>query len=151
MVGRFVYRLVIVVTIFAFALQGCKGQNFVADKELMPYVHEYMQFLKQERIGAQFQTKFVVAFNPFLDSFRFAGYAEGMNKDKEVNVYVSRMVWNRSNEGQKRWLIFHELSHDLFNLKHGTCELMKPQLSLKDNMETFNIAKKELAKVLKNR
>jgi hypothetical protein len=132
-------------------LWGCKGQNFVADKELMPYVHEYMDFLKDNRIGMEFQTKFVVAFNPFLDTFRFAGYAEGMNKNKEVNVYVSESVWKRLNEGQKRWLIFHELSHDIFNLHHGTCELMKPQMDIKDNMETFEIAKKELAEVLKNK
>ena len=151
MVGQFVYRLVIYVTLFAFALQGCRSQNFVADKELMPYVHEYMDFLKKNKIGIEFQTKFVVAFNPFLDSFRFAGYAEGMNKNKEVNVYVSESVWKRLNEGQKRWLIFHELSHDIFNLHHGTCELMKPQMDIKDNMETFEIAKKELAEVLKNR
>jgi len=151
MVGRFVYRLVIYVTLFAFALQGCRSQNIVADEELMPYVNEYIEFLKDNKIGFTFQTKFIVMFNPFLDQGRIVGYAEGMFEEGVVNVYVSERIWETLNEGQRKWLIFHELSHDLFDLLHGSCELMKPRLDITDDIDTFNIAKKELAEVLRKR
>ena len=76
------------------------------------------------------------------------GIAEGMRYDI-IFVRIDRRFWRSSTIQQKRSLIFHELCHDMFDLEHGSINLMNPKLENITKQE-FELQKIELIKYLKN-
>tara|TARA_R100000544_G_C2185759_1_gene39147 strand:+ start:56 stop:484 length:429 start_codon:yes stop_codon:yes gene_type:complete len=75
------------------------------------------------------------------------GIAIGMDNDYAVNVVISQYYWNRLNKDERKMLIYHELSHDVFNITHGTCRIMDSSFGIKD----LDAAIVELMNVIKNR
>lgn len=45
--------------------------------------------------------------------------AAGMNKNCESHLLVDIEKWNKSTFEERLFIVFHELAHDLFNLKHS--------------------------------
>jgi len=54
--------------------------------------------------------------------------AMGMFNPYCVNVVVSIDIWKFLDRSEKKALIYHELSHDVFDLHHNTCDIMTGSL-----------------------
>ena len=45
--------------------------------------------------------------------------ALGMNDDSKVDIIVNPIKWKQYSPSKRFFIIYHELAHDIFNLKHG--------------------------------
>ena len=52
------------------------------------------------------------------------GWALGMNVDNVTHVEINARTFEYLSRSQREFLLFHELSHDLFNLEHFSTPLM---------------------------
>jgi hypothetical protein len=68
-----------------------------------------------------------------------AGLANGMGNNDAVFIWISKPIWNVLTENQKEWLIWHELAHDAFNIKHNETEIMS--LSIPRNVTNMDLAR----------
>ena len=50
-----------------------------------------------------------------------AGIAMGMFDDSRVEIYIDIDHWINSSQRRRRWTVYHELTHDIFNITH--CEV----------------------------
>ena len=55
-----------------------------------------------------------------------SGLSTGYKNDNLIKIYINEAAWDYRNEIDKKFLIFHELGHDIFDLKHGDTELLNP-------------------------
>ena len=120
--------------------------------EIEPYVNEFLELLRDNDVRVKDQD-FVVMFSLDMPHSRIAGYAVGMFNDDFVSVNINPIIWGFLNNSQKRTLIFHELSHDLFNTLHSDdVFVMNPILHqpLRSSLNDTNKSDKELIKYIKN-
>ena len=91
--------------------------TYEISRELQPYVFEYMNTL--EEFGIEFKKQsFIVVFDADIMRTNLVGQAKGMFNDDLIYVKVNPKLWNQLTVKQKKHLIFHELSHDIFNIEH---------------------------------
>ena len=122
MVGQFIYRLVIYVTLFAFALQGCGGQNKSIDPFLNTYYDKAVKELRKGGIVIKKQPT-LIKFVERLEGTRIMGVARGMFNDEGIYIWISP-AFLELDERQRLWVMLHELSHDAFNIKHQKSGIM---------------------------
>ena len=132
---------------------SCKKEyKYFVSPQIQPYVKEYLKLMRDNSIKVKDQD-FVIIFNSKMPMPNIAGYAYGMFKDDFVLININPMIWSVLNKHQKRTLIFHELSHDLFNTLHTSdVHVMNPQLH-NPIISFFNNTKKsdkELIKYIKD-
>ena len=72
-----------------------------------------------------------------------------MFDDREVMVFIHPLL-KLQRENIIRFVIWHELTHDIFNVKHGATLLMKPKADKNDG-EIFEVAKALLIDYLKTK
>ena len=126
--------------------------TFELSKEIQPYVFEYMNTLEEYDIKFNRQS-FIVVFDGDIMKTDLVGMAKGMFNDNLVYVKINPKLWNQLTVKQKRHLIFHELSHDIFNTEHTTkIELMNSSMPSPQASFAMNIDKAidELMKYIKN-
>lgn len=135
-----------------FSLINVNDYKYYVSPQIEPYVNEYFELLRDNDITVKRQN-FVVMFNSKMPHPSIAGYAWGMFRDDVVIVNISPKIWIFLNKQQKRSLIFHELSHDLFNSLHTEdVYIMNPELHSRSEAY-FNNTKKsdrELIKYIKD-
>ena len=103
--------------------------TYSINKELQSYVKEYLLTLDNYDIEFKKQS-FIVVFDADIIRTDILGMAKGMYNDSLVYVIINPDIWRRLTTKQRRHLIFHELSHDIFNTEHTTeVELMKPSMA----------------------
>lgn len=103
--------------------------TYSISKELQPYVKEYLLTLDYHDIESKKQS-FIVVFDADIMRTNLVGQAKGMFNDSLVYVIINPNLWSRLTVKQRRHLIFHELSHDMFNTEHTEdIELMKPSMA----------------------
>ena len=103
--------------------------TYSINKELQTYVKEYLLTLDNYDIEFNKQS-FIVVFDADIIRTDILGMAKGMYNDNLVYVIINPDIWRRLTTKQRRHLIFHELSHDIFNTEHTTeVELMKPSMA----------------------
>ena len=103
--------------------------TYSVNKELQPYVKEYLLTLDNYDIEFKKQS-FIVVFDADIIRTDILGMAKGMYNDSLVYVIINPDTWRRLTTKQRRHLIFHELSHDIFNTEHTTeVELMRPSMA----------------------
>ena len=103
---------------------GYKPRIAGVHKQLEPFVVEYIKLLEDAGIKLPFgKDLLIIDFTSSLP-FRVLGVAWGMNIDNITFIQINRNYWNHLNKQQRRLLMFHELSHDVFNLEHFDVELM---------------------------
>ena len=103
--------------------------TYSVNKELRSYVKEYLLTLDNYDIEFKKQS-FIVVFDADVIRTDILGMAKGMYNDSLVYVIINPDTWRRLTTKQRRHLIFHELSHDIFNTEHTTeVELMKPSMA----------------------
>ena len=77
------------------------------------------------------------------------GIALGMNDDRQVHILLNTMVIQRG-KNYTRFVLWHELAHDVFNIKHnGNINLMKPYSSFNDG-KNWNKTKADFIAYVKN-
>ena len=54
-----------------------------------------------------------------FDDDSIIALAAGMDEDCEVNIGISLKKWNNSTEFERMYIMFHELAHDIFNIRHS--------------------------------
>tara|TARA_R110000796_G_scaffold68451_5_gene156826 strand:+ start:57 stop:524 length:468 start_codon:yes stop_codon:yes gene_type:complete len=115
---------------------------------LQPYVFEYMATLDKYEIEYKKQS-FIVVFDSDIMRTPLVGRAQGMFNDELVYVRIDPREWGYLTPKQRKHLIFHELSHDIFNVLHTEdIELMKP--SLPSDVKAFAMdIDKEIAQLMK--
>ena len=90
---------------------------------------EYLLTLDNYDIEFKKQS-FIVVFDADIIRTDILGMAKGMYNDSLVYVIINPDIWRRLTTKQRRHLIFHELSHDMFNTEHTTeVELMRPSMA----------------------
>ena len=133
-------------------LSSCKNYEYIVDDPLRPFVDEYFNILKDNNI--RFKKKdFIVILSDELRGTPFAGFADGMFDKERVRVLVHPEYWNSLSNKQKKILIFHELSHDIFDSLHtNTVFLMQPKMHSRFVAENINWdwAVSELVKYIKD-
>tara|TARA_R110002153_G_scaffold28045_1_gene86953 strand:- start:768 stop:1223 length:456 start_codon:yes stop_codon:yes gene_type:complete len=133
-------------------LSSCKSYKYEVSEDLQPYVDEYFEILDDNDIKVK-DRDFKVVFDDSLTETRFAGVAHGMFDPERVEVSVHPIFWTYLNERQKKILIFHELSHDLFDSLHtNDVFLMQPVMHSRFTsiMVDWDKAVKELIKYIKD-
>ena len=113
------------------------------------YVKEFVKELEDAGIKIPEQKRWTVRTEPSFFVTTTIGQAIGMFDDRQVMVFVHPLL-KLQRENVIRFVIWHELSHDVFNLKHGSTMLMKTTASNNDGA-IFPIAKKMLIEYLKEK
>lgn len=103
----------------------------IENKELRRYTLEYLEYLDVYGIEYNRQQIINVRFNALI-GFGISGLSYGMNDDSYVLVFVNPTYWEKMDDNQKRWLIYHELTHDIFNLPHYCTPIMEPVAPRRD-------------------
>ena len=111
------------------------------------YVKEFVNELEDAGIEVPEQKRWTIRTESTFFLTTTIGQAVGMFDDRQVMLFVHPLLKMKSPD-VIRFVIWHELSHDVFNLKHGTTMLMKTTASNSDG-EIFSIAKKMLIEYLK--
>jgi hypothetical protein len=136
--------------IISLLLTGCSNAPDspmnVSDK-LMPFVAEAFETIK--RSGGNLKDDDInITIVEHWDSPYMRGtiaIAHGMFKDGIVNIEVSKSMWARLTYDQKRWVIMHEILHDMYNLKHGAVLFMHPAVDGSEGGIKYKRAVKDLA------
>ena len=103
--------------------------TYELSSELKPYVFEYLATLEKHDIEFKNQS-FIVVFDSDLVRTNLLGVAKGMFNNDLIYVKINPRLWNWLTAKQKKHLIFHELSHDIFNVAHTEeVELMRPSMA----------------------
>ena len=98
------------------------------DKRVFPIVVEYVELLKASGVEIPFQYKIQVVVKKEVLAEGAVGMAFGMFADSVVMVALDPDIFYLS-RNQMRWVIFHELTHDIFNIRHESgLFLMRPVL-----------------------
>lgn len=98
----------------------------VRHDELRKYTIEYLTLLNEYDIDYDKRTMVIVRMSNVM-GMEIAGAAYGMMKDDEINVVINERTWKYLNDDQKRWLVYHELSHDMFDMRHFSTPVMHPR------------------------
>ena len=97
----------------------------VRDTELRQYTIEFLTKLDEYNVKYDKNQKIIVRFNKLLGR-GVAGAAYGMFHKEYTTVFINPQIWKLLNNDQKRWLVFHELSHDMFDMRHHMSDIMHP-------------------------
>ena len=120
--------------LLAMLLVGCTAKEekkvntfYYVDPSVIEYVLDYERDINS--IGLKLKND-NVSFSVIVGRLpiRVAGIAIGMMNDKAVNVVLNVAIWDSLSRAEKKALVYHELSHDVFGLQHGTCDLMRGSL-----------------------
>jgi hypothetical protein len=124
-----------------------RGMNVLIDPRLRPYYIEVAQRLNLEGINPNRQQAISITVGTLPSGV--LGIAMGMFVDNVVTVIISDAYWYKLSESQRRALLWHELAHDLFNVEHGSVEIMSTSMS---KIDTNNIDQMvaELINYIKN-
>ena len=143
---------VILGLLMLISFSSCKEYRYVVAEDVQPYVEEYLDVLKSNGIKYKNQDIYVV-FDNLMNYTAFAGYAHGMFEKDYVRVSIHKSYWYSLSDRQKKILIFHELSHDLFDSLHTwDVFIMQPKMHSRFAAEYVNWdqAINELVKYIKD-
>ena len=147
---KFAGQLIIITAISLFAAQAT-AQVYNVDSRLERYVDEYIEIMQLNEIPVPTQVRFMVIFHKESLPRNAAAAAWGMFRPFMVMIAVDpEAIWLSHN--QLRWLMFHELTHDIWDIRHESgLELMKPVIP--EYVSAYDVDKAlcEVANYLKNR
>ena len=92
-------------------------------RELQPYLMEFDRVMNDAGIDVKYGSLVVIKFVPLRTGL--LGVAWGMNHDVTI-IHINPVLWATMSHQDKRMVMFHELAHDVFNLKHWSTLLMNP-------------------------
>ena len=92
-------------------------------RELQPYLMEFDRVMNDAGIDVKYGSLVVIKFVPLRTGL--LGVAWGMNHDVTI-IHINPVLWATMSHQDKRMVMFHELAHDVFNLKHWSTLIMNP-------------------------
>ena len=105
-----------------------RKETFYIDPPLTNYVLNYYSYLDKNGIEVPKVPLTNIHFNYHLPD-RILGVAFGMFQDDAVIVAINGRAWPHLTVQEKLALVFHELSHDVYDIEHGDIKgLMDPGL-----------------------
>lgn len=121
--------------------QEYKKPDVIAINSLLgPYVLEYKVLLEGRGIDIPWGSDLVrIKFGMTMPS-RVLGIAWGMDIDNITFIEINFNSWRFLSYQEKRLVMFHELTHDVFNIEHFEIELMntpKPECVTKENVDLW--------------
>mgnify|MGYP003666941713 FL=1 len=124
-------------------------ETIVVNKYLSPYVSEYVNILKSNDIKIPWGNDIVfIDMNLGMPS-GVLGIAWGMDIDNITLISINISSWKYLSHQQRRYLVFHELTHDIFNLRHFDTEIMNTPMPMYLNKFMVDSAMKKLVRILK--
>ena len=121
-------------------------------KDLEPYLDEFIRQAADHDIDLNW-----VYGNSVHLCYTEAGFKKllavswDMHNDHSVTVSVVRDQWNSVSEAKRKYIMFHELGHDILNLEHNECKIMNANLPLTPSWETVNNDINDMFKYYKNK
>lgn len=91
---------------------------------IKPYYEEIIKELEDEGIEIPYQESITIGIDPLMNPM-LLGYAIGMNDDRRVLIQINTKLIS-AHPNQLRYVLLHELLHDIFNVYHYGNGLMKP-------------------------
>ena len=85
--------------------------------DLESMVNLFLQDCKKNNINININQKISATFKSLEENTLALAYA--MDNDDEIIVIVDPMEWNDASVEKKWYIMYHELGHDVLNLKHG--------------------------------
>ncbi len=73
------------------------------------------------------------------------------DNDESIVINVMREQWNNLSQAKKKYLMFHELGHDVLNLSHGETPMVKVNVPMNPSWETVDNQIKEMFEYYKNK
>lgn len=124
-----------------------RSANVLIDPRLRPYYVKIAQRLNLEGINPPRQNMVSLTIGTLPQGV--LGIAMGMFVDNVINVIISEAYWYKLSEPQRMALLWHELAHDVFNVEHGSVEIMSTSMSKIDTSNIDNMVI-ELINYIKN-
>jgi len=121
--------------------------NISVDAILHPYFQMYIEFLKENNIDWDKKQTIDIHIAPVLTNTNILGIAKGMNYDKGIIIWINPL-FIKLPEADRKWIFFHEMTHDLFNVKHDATIIMRSYHFATTEFKFCN-AKRKLGKYLK--
>jgi hypothetical protein len=137
--------------ILSILIASCsdKPQYNNIDSQLEPYVTDALEIIK--RAGGKIKADLInVNFTNRLQNHPDPRYrtviasADGMNRNGIVEIVVNPAIWSKLDHTQKRWVMVHELLHDMFNMKHFSTLFLDPSIGADMDKEKFEASIKSL-------
>ena len=117
------------------------------DKNLQPYLDSYTELLADNDIKMP-NNGYVIVYNSKMLVTPYLGVALGMYVPNFVYIRVNPNFTELS-ENQRVWIMYHELTHDIFNIEHNEIELMARHVPMYVDAILLSRAKRGLVKYLK--
>jgi len=117
------------------------------DAVLRPYFDMYILFLEENNIQWDNKQKIDIKMSLSLYNTNILGIAKGMYFDDGVVIFISPKFLDLD-ESDRLWVFYHEMTHDIFNVKHNETEIMRGYHT-KVNMLDFLVARQQLISYLK--
>lgn len=133
---------------YASAYGSIRDLTFV-DSRYKTFIIEFIDEMEENGIRIPRQQRWTIEEDILLYKVGLMGIAVGMNDDRQVNIRLSPRLRYMKDDAV-RFTIWHELAHDVFNIKHGNGTLMKTSSSGNDDI-LFPMAKREFIEMLKRR
>ena len=103
------------------------GKTFI-DSRVEKYVEDYFEQLHESGVVAPPQFSVQIIVSKKYMAYNAVGMAFGMFTDNIVMIALSPDIFYLD-VNQIRWTIYHELTHDIFNIRHESgLFLMRPVL-----------------------
>ena len=124
-----------VIMIVGVMLLGCSVEEvkpkskifYMIDPSAFEYVLDFQKDI--ESIGLALEND-NISFSVILGELPsgVAGIAIGMFNEYCVNIILDEEIWRLLDRSERKALVYHELAHDVFELHHGTCDIMNGNL-----------------------
>ena len=118
------------------------------DDPFKGYYKLYTERLESEGIDIP-KGDVLIQYNSFLRKTKYLGVARGMWMPNLVFININPN-WNNRDMSTRKWVMFHELTHDIFNIEHGEIDLMAARCPEYLSRYDVDDAMDELVQFLKN-
>lgn len=152
---RFSISVILLLVFGLLANLVVEGQSLVdnnpqvrIDEPFKGYYKLYTERLAAE--GIQIPTgAILIQYKKSLRKTKYLGVARGMWNPAIVNIQVNPN-WKNRDMSTRKWVMFHELTHDMFNIEHNEISLMANKCP--DYLSRYDVedAMDELVEFLKN-
>lgn len=136
-------------TLLLLTIASCADKPIYdnVDSRLEPYVQSALETIEQAGgniKGDLINVNFTDKFQSKPRYYSVLASADGMNRNGIVDIVVNPVLWSNLNHTQKKWVMVHELLHDMFNMRHGSTLFLNPNMGDEMNRELFEESVKSL-------
>ena len=152
---RFAISIVLMLIFGLLATLVVEGQSLVdnnpqvrIDEPFKGYYKLYTERLEAAGIEVP-KGHILIQYSKPLRKTKYLGVARGMWNPSIVNIKVNPN-WKNRDMATRKWVMFHELTHDMFNIEHNEISLMANKCP--DYLSRYDVedAMDELVEFLKN-